>query len=670
MASMITTGSILQVDRGCYHPLHLLLLQLAPIFLFTFRRSQTPGASCKTRPPLVAAPSKTLWISLVALALSLPLFAQAIVHLNHVATLAMLMSLILLAENIFAQILTSRARRIERICGIIAISFALFVVLFDEYKLTVNGLLFGLFALGLAAIGKTLFLSTLWTDGSQDNVPGKLSWNTAVRIMVSVAFVATMAWATMIENTLSAVESFYKIGPLHIVLNLALVFGCLNLESIAIRRLQQQSSIYSSVTPTLFGFAGLSSSYRFWSTRRSYSSCWQIAVFVSIFVLSFVRGWDSPAPFNMGEKAGAEDFGIDGLGHAYLRVRPTSDVEARSAESHLDEPENIQQSTSILERSLARGCKAWSESTFSGASYMAWAFGIWCIFSYLNFSLDTQASIQSRHIPTLDLAYQPEIDLDIVLNMYDENPTSTASMISEIRSLPNIANKTTRVLIYYKGEEQDDGRLEALKQQTGATELIKLPNIGREGEAYLNHIITRHDDLARHTLFLQAHVHNAWELKRRIKHYFVPRTGVLNLGFSEACDCDDCWDRHGWHDDISKVYQSVYSGTCSSALLSNKGQFIVSSERIRGLDGNIYNGLREALVDPTSWAHQEPYLRGRKDSMSAPRFGYTLERMWWILFQCSEMGIVNTCPTLLSGTRSGGELADCQCLDGAPAEVL
>lgn len=557
----------------------------------------------------------------------------------------------------------------ERLCGVIAISFALLVILFDEYRLTVNGLLFALFALGLAAIGKSVFLTTLRTNPARDDVQGKHTWNALVRILVIVAFVATLAWSMVIENTPSAFEMFFKVGTFHIVLNFALVFGCLNLGSRMTRHLRQESSIHSSVTPTLFKFTGTTSLFQLWSARREYSSRWQIGMFVCVFVLSFVRGWDSPAPFNMEEKDDAGDLSIDEQGHTYLRVDSTSDIESSPTDGLFEEPETIQKSTSILKTSLVRGCKAWSESRTSGAYYMAYAFGLWCIFSYLNFRFDIRVPIQSRHNPTLDLAYQPEIDLDIVLNMCDEQPTSVASMISEIRSLPNMANKTTRVLIYYKGEDQQHSNLDFLKHQAGATELIKLPNIGREGESYLNHIVTRHDDLARHTLFLQAHIHNSWELKRRIEHYFVPRTGVLNLGFSEECDCDDCWDRHGWHDDISKVYQSVYKSTCSSAVLSYKGQFIVSSERIRGIDRNIYNGFREALVDPTSWAHREPYLGGREDSMSAPQFGYTLERMWSILFQCSEVDIVDKCPTLLSGTRSGGELTDCQCLDGVPGKV-
>lgn len=189
------------------------------------------------------------------------------------------------------------------------------------------------------------------------------------------------------------------------------------------------------------------------AARRSYPSFEQIAVCVCILVLSLVLGWDSPTSFKMDEKVDAEKLGTDGQGHTYLRVSSASDPESRSTDSLLDESENIQRSTSLQNGYLMRGYKAWSGSRSPGASYMAVALGIWCVFSYLNFSLDTRASIQTRHIPTLDMSYHENIDLDIVLNMYDEEPASAALMISEIRSLPSIANKTTRVLIHYKGED-------------------------------------------------------------------------------------------------------------------------------------------------------------------------------------------------------------------------
>lgn len=109
--------------------------------------------------------------------------------------------------------------------------------------MTVNGLLFGLVALGLAAIGKTLFLKALRANDSHIDVPGQLTWNTVVRILVSLAFVATLAWAMVVENTLSAIESFVRVNPLYVVLNLTLVFGCLNFGSMTTRRLYQESRI-------------------------------------------------------------------------------------------------------------------------------------------------------------------------------------------------------------------------------------------------------------------------------------------------------------------------------------------------------------------------------------------------------------------------------------------
>jgi hypothetical protein len=371
-----------------------------------------------------------------------------------------------------------------------------------------------------------------------------------------------------------------------------------------------------------------------------------------------------------------EKLDVDGEDEHAFQHSFDSDLEARSIDGLLNHNDGVPQLAGAREGSthefraqvvgsdLRSGKTVLSWPRLSGLSYFLVAFGVWCAFSFLNFSLDTRPA-HNRRSPYLDLSYHSKFDLDIVINMYDEDPTSVAAMVSDLRRLPNIANKTMRVLIYFKGEGHGV-HLEALKHETGATELIKLPNIGREGEGYLNHIISKYDDLARQTLFLQAHVHNSWELKRRIEHYFVPATGMLNLGFSEACDCNDCWDRHGWHDNVvSGLFQDVYNSSCSDVLLSYKGQFIVSSERIRGLDLSIYSSLHNALVNPSSWAHQEPYLRGRPDSMGAPQFGYTLERMWPILFQCSEMDIVDKCPTLLSGTRGGGELSDCQCLDDA-----
>jgi hypothetical protein len=108
----------------------------------------------------------------------------------------------------------------------------------------------------------------------------------------------------------------------------------------------------------------------------------------------------------------------------------------------------------------------------------------------------------------------------------------------------------------------------------------------------------------------------------------------------------------------------MYNSTiCENVLLSYKGQFIVSAARIRGVNKDIYHDLWQAFVDENNPAHQPSNLQGRPDSMSAPDFGYTMERLWNLLFQCSSVDVGWKCPTLLSEWRLGGDISDCQCFD-------
>jgi hypothetical protein len=285
---------------------------------------------------------------------------------------------------------------------------------------------------------------------------------------------------------------------------------------------------------------------------------------------------------------------------------------------------------------------------------------IWIVYLSFNFG--------ERHLPRvaarLDQKYKPTLDLEIVISMYKEKTKDVATLISKLQSMPKMSG--TRVTVYLKDEQADEQKT---KQETHADEVIKLPNIGREAETYLNHILRRWDTLAGQTLFLQADVHNPREFYPFAERYFRPyKTGFLNLGWAgNVCDGgENCGDRHGWKDEILTfpVIQSrIDNTTRENVLLSYKGQFVVTAARIRGIEKLIYEDLEQAFVDENSWAHQPEYLKGRKDSMSQPWFGYTMERIWNVLFQCSDMEIAWKCPTLLSGWRPGGSIADCQCFD-------
>lgn len=286
--------------------------------------------------------------------------------------------------------------------------------------------------------------------------------------------------------------------------------------------------------------------------------------------------------------------------------------------------------------------------------------GLWMAFIIENF---TKRSTTAPGLPlALDLAYRPHVDMEIVISMYHEPLDSVNYLIASLKAIPSLSSAI--VHIYTKDEHAN---LETIQQHTGADNVTQLTNVGREGETYLRHIVDNWDSLARHTLFIQGEVHNPRELFPRVRDYYDPeRTGMLGLGFSgNVCDCKSCGDRWGWSDSVVySIFADIYPRVlCSELLLSYKGQFIASARRIRGVQREVYEKLLDALVMEDSWAHREDYLKGRKDSLNAPFFGFTLERLWNVLLQCSDLDVAWRCPTLLSGRRSGGDKGDCQCFD-------
>ncbi|KAL9094693.1 MAG: hypothetical protein Q9165_002963 [Trypethelium subeluteriae] len=315
-----------------------------------------------------------------------------------------------------------------------------------------------------------------------------------------------------------------------------------------------------------------------------------------------------------------------------------------------------------------RDLKASTHTRFISIALLVAGLSSWATYMQANFLPTSGRSLEMPR-PSLDLDYKATSQFDIVISMYRESRTSVSSVISRITQIDAIANTSPRIIVYTKDE---DAEASQLQQALGAFEVIKLSNAGRESETYLHHILHHWDKLAEHTLFMQADIHNAREFYPRIRDYFKPETGMLSLGFSgNVCDCQNCGDRWGWSDTsgvLLDVYKDANKMSCGPMLLSYKGQFIASAKRIRGVERKVYEELREALVKPESWAHQPKYLQGRPDSVNAPYFGFTMERLWSTLLQCSDMDIAWKCPTLLSGSRRGGDAGDCQCFDEVASE--
>ena len=108
-------------------------------------------------------------------------------------------------------------------------------------------------------------------------------------------------------------------------------------------------------------------------------------------------------------------------------------------------------------------------------------------------------------------------------------------------------------------------------------------------------------------------------------------------------------------------------------VLSYKGQFVVSRARVEGVlgkkEGGVLGELREMLegegsafarADPGGWEMGEVGAGG--DDRSSPSFGYTLERMWGMVFSCADGRFLESCPDLRT-RKDGEELSGCQCLD-------
>lgn len=483
--------------------------------------------------------------------------------------------------------------------------------------------------------------------------------NFTFQLIIWISFAFTAIWTLLVEDFWTAITDLLKVNPLWLITNIlssavALVLGGSFLYRLPIH------------PPTTGGKGAPFALRNAMNNLFILMSTWIVAM-LSTFIVG--RSYSSVVQIV-----------------AFVVLVFSSQQVASYIYNSIDQADNLEgtQSEMLLQSEMAENRLNPSRSLTSKGSLFGYtkddlgdnlafiliastvAFSMACLFFWapMNFTAGRKPGNLPPH---LDTKFSPSTDLDIVISMYKEPVEHLNPVLETLQRLPTFSSQSSRIIIYTKDEKAN---VESIKQATRAYNVTKVPNVGREGETYLRHILEHWDSLAKHTMFIQADIHNPREFIPRVRDYFDPeKTGMLSLGFSgNVCDCNDCGDRFGWHDDthlIKSLYGDVYQTekTCSRALLSYKGQFIASARRIRGVEKKVYEDLWKALSDKDSWAHKEDYLRGRPDEMSAPYFGYTLERIWNVLFQCSDMDIAWKCPTLLSGTRRGGSKADCQCFD-------
>ncbi|CAK3976454.1 Hypothetical predicted protein [Lecanosticta acicola] len=268
----------------------------------------------------------------------------------------------------------------------------------------------------------------------------------------------------------------------------------------------------------------------------------------------------------------------------------------------------------------------------------------------------SQAGPTSVQSPDRNSTY----DVDVVIARYEEPLAKVAEDIDAILRTQGMAGLRTRIFLYNKSDVPLVGTDQVPRFPLADEVVVEdRPNVGRESETYLSHVLDQSGDLSPHVLFLQAEPHELQELKARIDQYFVGETSFLSLSYSgDSClDCDHCWDLGGWHGDASTIrdiFQASNPGgqQCRDLSLTYRGQFIVSARRTRQIDPRVFQSVRRRILDDDDDEEED-----------GGEIGYTIERVWGVIFGCPRVS--SSCPSLSSGLLGNrGAVEDCQCLDG------
>lgn len=646
----VISARCLLIEQGFHYPVHLYIYQIVvtaafSLFLHTSRRN------------FIFPNEKKLWsmrsaqlMAATYLLLAMAMFCalQAILHFTNLPILIMLTTIAFFAEGLLLVFIKLTPFSRVELFRLSLLGCACAGILSFDHRLKVPGLVSSILAMLFTGSASALRkLNTKLYQGRTADLTSESKW------LVATCSLVAIAWCLSPLNTEKTLKFDIKLAPLITINACSTAATAVVGTSIFFPR-DRRSSIQKS-TPVdlslqtlgnmamLMTITAVVGCYSTLVVRRSYTSWDQVWFF--IFAMLCVSGKAFQGVYMFLSKHRSTLGGTyQPIDHALPRAYDNGIAlfVEESATNNLELP------------------RAYTRS-FNGGMSLA-SFGLvmlWIPYLYLNF----KQKVVTNHV-VLDQHYESKLATEVVISMYNEPIDDVAELIQNLRGMPLLSG--VNVTIYIKDANIE---IETVKRQTKADDVVVLPNIGREGETYLNHVLARWDTLATQTIFLQAHIHNPREFYARFNRYYRPsQTGFLSLGWSGVvCDIEDCSDEFSWRDEthlFPRIQARVdQSATDPHALLNYKGQFVVSAARIRGIDQNIYRDLRQALVDEKSWAHQEPYLQGRKDSMSQPLFGYTMERIWNLLFQCSDMQVAWKCPSLISGWRPGGDISDCQCFD-------
>ncbi|KAL5327139.1 hypothetical protein ACEPPN_004831 [Leptodophora sp. 'Broadleaf-Isolate-01'] len=585
----------------------------------------------------------------LAAAASFPMLLEGLLHMPSLAVLVMLFPIIYSTESLVLFVCCSQSRSQKCIpWETIVATAASSVVLYNEYRLMVPGLVFGVGGILLMGASRALFIIGSERAGSNLAVQARLKACHGFVLMTLIFGLLFSGVAGYYIEYLGSTSSLGFGTVTFMILNLISIIG----------------AAFSGTSLTAYSPISFEDTISQFSHIPVHGSDFLPPFAASLLVLLAAIS-SNPVSFISLFQIGAYLIasacllGFEQI-HNYVLIC-MSVVQQR------------------INKLFGRDIK--ESRTPSRISTASALFVIFIVLSSIISSLAYSAitSLPPSLPTTFDTAFVPSNRFDIVVSMYQEDPASVKAMLTAIKRTTLLATLQPRVIIYTKDPKQD---LYKLKVATGADLVERLDNLGREGGTYLWHIVNKWDDLAEQTMFIQAHAHNMRELIPRINSYLVQETGMLSLGFTGVtCTCNNCSDRWGWEDKwgvVPALYEKIYSHACkpeAHILLSFKGQFVASARRIRGVGIKIFGGLLTTITSKEGWSHDTTSLEmagvgAEGDSPSNPYFGFAMERVWGLVMQCgTDTGVAARCPSLLSGMGMGGKVEDCQCLD-APVKKL
>ncbi|KAJ3017494.1 hypothetical protein HKX48_003522 [Thoreauomyces humboldtii] len=245
--------------------------------------------------------------------------------------------------------------------------------------------------------------------------------------------------------------------------------------------------------------------------------------------------------------------------------------------------------------------------------------------------------------------------LEIVISAYETSPGSLKAQLDSIKAHPNVGSRNLVVTVYHKDPNLDES---SYLQESGVDRVIRLPNVGREGETYLHHMSDRYDSLAEYTLFMQETGHDLGD-GGPLPHWANDRLDVfqdrsfISLAHTSWLFTMNCL-RHDYvyTPDVMRRIPQVFAlatgricpgdivvidGVIDLALskFSAKGQFIVHRDQVRKQPVRLYQYLDSVIsADQSNFVHIGSAQDGNPSQPSNPYFGHVIERSYHMLFDC------------------------------------